>query len=65
MRALIVYNLIGQEVIRWDEGNADPGFYEKTWNGTNGFGNPVASGIYIYKLIASDFVQTRKMVLLK
>jgi len=63
--SLIVYNLMGQEVIRWDERRTEPGYYEKTWNGTNRLGNPVASGIYIYRLIAGDFIQTKKMVLLK
>jgi len=63
--SLVVYNLMGQQVIRWDEGNVEPGFYEKTWNGTNRNGIPVTSGIYIYRLIAGDFIQTKKMVLLK
>ena len=62
---LIIYNLVGQEIVRWQEYNLTAGYYEKTWNGTNRLGNPVASGIYIYRLIAGDFVQTRKMVLLK
>ena len=63
--SMVIYNLMGQEVIRWDEGNVEPGYYEKTWKGTNRFGNPVASGIYIYRLIAGDFIQTKKMVLLR
>lgn len=63
--SLIIYNILGQEVMRWDEQSALPGYYEKSWNGTNRTGNPVASGIYIYKLIAGEFIQTRKMVLLK
>ena len=56
---------MGQEVMRWDEQSALPGYYEKIWNGTNKFGVPVGSGVYLYRLVAADFVQTRKMVLLK
>jgi len=63
--SLVIYNLSGQEVMRWDEDNISPGYYEKTWRGTNISGNRVSSGIYIYRILAGDFVQTRKMVLLK
>ncbi|MCH8012223.1 MAG: CHRD domain-containing protein [Candidatus Marinimicrobia bacterium] len=62
---LIIYNLMGQEIVRWDEYNLTAGYYEKTWNGTNKFGVPVVSGVYLYKFITGDFVVTRKMLLLK
>ena len=62
---LIIYNLMGQEIIRWDEQNVQSGYYSKMWNGTNKFGVPVGSGVYLYKLVAGSFIGTRKMVLLK
>ena len=62
---LIIYNLMGQEIMRWDEHSVQAGFYQKIWNGTNKFGVPLASGVYFYKLVAGDFVQTKKMILLK
>ena len=58
--SLIVYNLIGQEVIRLVNDNQQPGNYQVIWDASN-----IASGIYFYRLQAGDFVQTRKMVLLK
>ena len=63
--SLIIYNIMGQEIMRWDEQNAQAGFYQKIWNGRNKFGVPVGSGVYFYTIIAGDFVQTRKMVLVK
>ena len=63
--SLIIYNLMGQEVIRWTEQNADAGYYSKVWNGKNKQGMLVSSGIYIYRLVAGDFTKTKKMVLLK
>jgi len=57
---LIVYNLIGEEVSRLVSENQREGYYKVTWNASN-----VASGIYLYRLQAGDFVQTRKMLLLK
>ncbi|MCH8305414.1 MAG: T9SS type A sorting domain-containing protein, partial [Candidatus Marinimicrobia bacterium] len=62
---LIIYNIMGQEIMRWDEQNIPPGFYRKTWNGRNKFGVPVVSGVYFYRIQAGDFVKTKKMVLLK
>ena len=57
---LIVYNLLGDEVARLVDGFQPAGEYNTTWNASN-----IASGIYFYRLKAGDFVQTRKMVLLK
>ena len=63
--SLVIYNLLGQEVMSWDEESVPAGYYEKIWNGTTQAGVPVSSGMYIYRIIAGDFVQTRKMLLLK
>jgi flagellar hook assembly protein FlgD len=41
------------------------GTYEVIWDGKNENENQVASGVYFYKLQAEDFVQTKKMVLVK
>ena len=63
--SLVIYNLMGQEVMRWDEESVPAGYYEKIWKGTTRTGISVASGVYFYRLQAGDFVRTRKMVLLK
>jgi hypothetical protein len=41
------------------------GGYAPTWNGTNENGEAVASGVYFYRLVAKNFAQTRKLVLIK
>ncbi len=62
---LKVYNVAGQLVkILVDEVKSS-GEYEVTWNGRNENDEEVASGVYFYKLRVSDFVETRKMVLLR
>ena len=63
---LIVYNLLGQEVIRLVDQVQAPGHYRVVWHGRNGQGQAVASGVYVYRLTSSTgFNYTRRMTLLK
>jgi len=62
---LIVYNLLGQQVKVLASGTLDAGEHHVSWNGTDNSGSKVASGIYLYRLETSSFVQTKKMILLK
>ena len=57
---LTIYNIQGHEVLRLVEGEQLAGHHQITWNAIN-----VASGLYFYRLQVDDFVQTRKMFLLK
>ena len=43
----------------------DAGFKSVLWDATNDFGKPVSAGVYLYKIQAGEFVQTKKMVLMK
>ncbi|MCH8289403.1 MAG: T9SS type A sorting domain-containing protein, partial [Candidatus Marinimicrobia bacterium] len=58
--SLIIYNLRGEEVARLVDGEQPAGHHQVTWNASN-----IASGMYFYRLQAGEFVQTKKMVLLK
>ncbi len=62
---LIIYNTLGQVVRRLVESQQAAGEYETMWDGKDYTGRTVASGVYLYRIQAGDFVQTRKMLLLK
>ena len=58
--SLIVYNSLGQIVKVLKEGYQEKGSYNATFNGAS-----LPSGIYFYQLSSKDFIQTRKMSLIK
>jgi hypothetical protein len=62
---LRVYNVLGQTVKTLVDEPKARGIYEVTWDGRDESGDEVASGVYFYKLEAGDFVQTKKMVLIR
>jgi len=43
----------------------DAGYKSLIWNATNDYGKPVSAGIYLYQIQAGEYMQTKKMVLLK
>ncbi|MBK7157902.1 MAG: T9SS type A sorting domain-containing protein [Ignavibacteria bacterium] len=57
---LVVYNNLGKEIVKLVNENKPAGSYKVKLDG-----NSLSSGIYFYTLIAGDFKQTRKMILLK
>jgi len=63
---LIVYNMLGQEVIRLaDNASYGPGTHSVTWNSLNANGTPAAAGLYIYELRSGNVSKTAKMTLIK
>ncbi|MGA9117022.1 MAG: choice-of-anchor J domain-containing protein [Bacteroidota bacterium] len=58
--SLKVYNLLGQEVTAVVDAELDAGTYTVRWNAGG-----LASGVYLYRLSAGQYVETRKLMLLK
>jgi len=63
--SLSIYDVLGRAIRHLDLGYRGAGIHRIGWDGRDEKGQPVASGIYYYRLIAGDWMQTRKMVLLK
>lgn len=62
---LSIFNILGQKVFTMVDGELEAGAYELPWEGLDDHGDQVASGIYFYKMYTDDFVETRKMVLMR
>jgi hypothetical protein len=60
-----MYNILGQKVRTLVNGTHQPGMYHVRWNGTNDFGNPMASGMYFYRISSEQFISVKKLVLMK
>ncbi len=59
-----VINVMGQTIQTLVERKQTSGIHHIKWNGKDNAGQPVASGIYFYRLEAGSFTQTKKMILL-
>jgi M6 family metalloprotease-like protein len=62
---LTIYDLKGRLVRALAEGSREPGLYSVFWDGMDGQGQKVSSGVYFYRLEAGSYNKTRKMVLIK
>lgn len=62
---LTIFNILGQSVRTLVNENLAAGDHTVVWNGLNEQGEKVSSGIYFYRIKTDDYVQSRKMILLK
>ena len=59
---LTIYNVLGQPVRRVWAGSLAAGAHRLAWDGRDAQGQPVAAGVYWYRLQVGDQTHTRKMV---
>jgi hypothetical protein len=57
---LIIYNILGKEIQTLVNEKLNPGIYEVTFDGSK-----LPSGVFFYQLRVGDFVDTKKLILLK
>ncbi|HTY12022.1 MAG TPA: T9SS type A sorting domain-containing protein [Bacteroidota bacterium] len=57
---LRIFDVTGHEIATLVDGQKEAGSYSVQWHASN-----VASGVYFYRLEAGNFVQTKKLMLLK
>ena len=59
---LVIYDILGRELVQLVNTQQGPGRYDILWKGDDASGLPVSSGIYFYQLKAGSFSETKKMV---
>jgi hypothetical protein len=62
---LTIYDITGREVTKLVNEALGTGMYTATWDGRNANGQLVSSGVYLYRIQAGSFVQTKRMVFIK
>jgi hypothetical protein len=62
---LAIYDVMGKLVKTLVDTEQPAGDYTMHWDGKDAGGRPVASGTYLYKLSAGEFVQTKRMMLVR
>ena len=62
---LEVFALTGQRVAVLHDGPREAGLHRLRWDGRDDQGRPLASGVYVYRLVTAGGAQTRKLTLLR
>ena len=62
---LTIYDLLGRRIRVLVDEMSGPGRYARIWNGKDGDGRAVPSGVYLYRMIAGEFEESGKMLLLR
>jgi len=63
--SLIIYDISGKEVLTLYRGHKSAGYYDVQWDGLDGSGLKVSTGIYLCRFEAGEYGKTIKMLYLK
>jgi len=62
---LAVFDMLGRQIKNLGDGVYPAGEIRLRWDGTDGAGCPVASGVYLYELVTESGTDTKKMILMR
>ena len=60
-----VFTVLGQKIATLVDEPKQSGVYRVKWDGISDSGDRIASGVYIYRIVANDFVRSKTMTLLR
>jgi len=62
---IVIYDMLGNVVKNFTGSNQSSGYSSIQWDATDNQGKLVSAGVYLYKIQAGDFTDTKKMILMK
>jgi CubicO group peptidase (beta-lactamase class C family) len=62
---LVIYDLLGRQIRMLIDTKQPAGNFQTSWNGTNEFSLPVATGVYLCRMETGEFVKVTKLLLVK
>jgi hypothetical protein len=62
---ITVYDMLGREAAVLVNEKLLPGNYDVDWNARHGGSSTFPSGVYIYRMISGNFIETKSMILVK
>lgn len=60
-----IFNIMGQKIVTLVDEDKAAGEHSVVWDGRNGAGTPVSSGVYFYAIQSGDRFESKKMILLR
>ncbi len=60
-----IFNLVGEEIRKLVDETLAPGYHQVTWDGKDGAGHLMPTGVYLYKMQAANFVAVKKSVMVR
>jgi len=60
-----IYDIAGRQIISWSAFHQKAGWHEIVWDGTNSVNRKVSTGIYICRMQADGYIETKKMLFMK
>jgi hypothetical protein len=62
---LAIYDMTGREIVKLADGREQVGQNSISWDGRDNNGKLVSSGVYIYRIKADNFIESKKMVFIR
>ncbi len=63
--SLVVYDIMGREVVRLVESHREAGYHRIVWDGRDSRGRAAPTGLYIARMVTPGYTRSIKLVLLK
>ncbi len=60
-----IYSILGQEIKTWIFENQEKGYYSLEWDGKDGRGKNVPSGVYLLRMQTAEFSKMRRMTVIR